>query len=106
MARLAAILKELAPRAVIAHWPVDVHTDHVMTSAATLKYSGGGLENRRQALARINGMRSADYASGVLAESFMRFVPPRQGERCIFDELPSPGHTSGVAFQGARANLP
>ena len=148
--RLAAILKELAPRAVIAHWPVDVHTDHVMTSAATLKalfladihpeiwfmdqthqckrfvpdvlldftsvadkvwnslrlyecqYSGGGLENRRQALARLNGMRSADYASGVLAEGFMRFVPPRQGERSIFDELPYPGNGIGVVFQGAR----
>lgn len=154
VARLAAILKELAPRAVIAHWPLDIHGDHVMASAATLKalfladihpeiwfmeeayqskrfeadvlldfspvadkvweslrfyecqYRDGAMERRRRTLSELYGMRSADYASGILAEGFMRFVPPRQGERCIFDELPSPGHTSGVAFQGARANLP
>ena len=35
--RLAAILKELQPRAVFAHWPVDVHTDHVMAGAAALR---------------------------------------------------------------------
>lgn len=35
--RLAAILKELKPRAVFAHWPVDVHTDHVMAGAAALR---------------------------------------------------------------------
>ena len=35
--RLAAILKELKPRAVIAHWPVDVHTDHVMAGAAAIR---------------------------------------------------------------------
>ncbi len=35
--RLAGILKELKPRAVIAHWPVDVHTDHVMAGAAAIR---------------------------------------------------------------------
>lgn len=35
--RLAAILKELKPRAVFAHWPVDIHTDHVMAGAAALR---------------------------------------------------------------------
>lgn len=32
--RLAGILKTLQPRAVFAHWPVDIHTDHVMAGAA------------------------------------------------------------------------
>lgn len=35
--RLAALLKEIRPRAVFAHWPVDVHTDHVMAGAAALR---------------------------------------------------------------------
>jgi len=35
--RLAALLKEIQPRAVFAHWPVDVHTDHVMAGAAALR---------------------------------------------------------------------
>ena len=35
--RLASLLKEIQPRAVFAHWPVDVHTDHVMAGAATLR---------------------------------------------------------------------
>lgn len=35
--RLAAILKKLRPRAVIAHWPVDIHTDHVMAGAAAIR---------------------------------------------------------------------
>ena len=35
--RLAALLKELKPRAVIGHWPVDIHTDHVMAGAALLR---------------------------------------------------------------------
>ena len=35
--RMAAILREVKPRAVITHWPVDIHVDHVMTGAATLK---------------------------------------------------------------------
>ncbi len=32
--RLAALIKKLRPRAVFGHWPVDVHTDHVMAGAA------------------------------------------------------------------------
>lgn len=35
--KLAALLKEIRPRAVFAHWPVDVHTDHVMAGAAALR---------------------------------------------------------------------
>ena len=35
--RLAAILAELKPRAVLAHWPVDIHGDHSMASVAALK---------------------------------------------------------------------
>ena len=35
--KLAAILKELKPRAVFAHWPVDIHTDHVMAGATALR---------------------------------------------------------------------
>ncbi len=35
--KLAALFKELKPRAVIAHWPLDRHLDHVMSAAATLK---------------------------------------------------------------------
>ena len=35
--KLAAILKELKPRAVFGHWPVDIHGDHMMAGAALLK---------------------------------------------------------------------
>lgn len=35
--KLSALLKEIQPRAVFAHWPVDVHTDHVMAGAAALR---------------------------------------------------------------------
>jgi LmbE family N-acetylglucosaminyl deacetylase len=35
--KLAELLKTLNPRAVIAHWPIDTHMDHVMSTAATLK---------------------------------------------------------------------
>lgn len=34
---LADLLKNLHPRAVFAHWPVDVHGDHVMAGAVVLK---------------------------------------------------------------------
>lgn len=34
---LAAKFTELKPRAVILHWPIDLHTDHIMSSAAALK---------------------------------------------------------------------
>ena len=32
--RLAALFRELNPRAVILHWPVDTHPDHAMSTAA------------------------------------------------------------------------
>ena len=35
--RLAALLDELKPRAVIIHWPIDTHPDHVMSAAATFR---------------------------------------------------------------------
>ena len=35
--RLAAILVKLKPRAVFAHWPVDIHGDHAMAGVAALK---------------------------------------------------------------------
>lgn len=35
--RLSEILNELKPRAVIGHWPVDIHGDHTMAGAAMLK---------------------------------------------------------------------
>jgi LmbE family N-acetylglucosaminyl deacetylase len=35
--RLAALLKELKPRAVFAHWPVDIHGDHAMAGVAVQK---------------------------------------------------------------------
>ena len=35
--KLAELLKAINPRAVIAHWPIDTHMDHVMSTAATLK---------------------------------------------------------------------
>ena len=35
--KLAGVLKELNPRAVFAHWPVDIHGDHVMAGAAAQK---------------------------------------------------------------------
>ena len=35
--KLAALLKGLNPRAVILHWPVDTHNDHVMSAAASLR---------------------------------------------------------------------
>ncbi|MBR1920638.1 MAG: PIG-L family deacetylase [Kiritimatiellae bacterium] len=36
-ARLAALLKEIKPRAVIMHWPICDHPDHVMCFAAGMK---------------------------------------------------------------------
>ena len=150
VARMAGLLREIQPRAVIAHWPLDVHTDHVMSAAAALKAvflagihpeiwfmeqthqskrfapdvvvdftsvadkvweslrlyecqnGSGDMERRRQTLARLNGLRSARYDGTVLAEGFARFVPPRQGDRSIFDEFPHPDGRDGVSLQGAR----
>ncbi len=36
-AKFAEILKELQPRAIITHWPLDQHLDHVMAFTATMK---------------------------------------------------------------------
>ena len=38
--KVADLLKELKPRAVIAMWPLDVHLDHVMSSACIQKAIG------------------------------------------------------------------
>lgn len=35
--RLARLIMELKPAAIIAHWPVDIHGDHTMAGAAALK---------------------------------------------------------------------
>ena len=35
--KVADLLKELKPRAVIGHYPVDIHPDHVMSGAALLR---------------------------------------------------------------------
>ena len=35
--KLAAILKRIRPRAVVLHWPLDIHNDHVMSAAAALR---------------------------------------------------------------------
>lgn len=35
--RLADLLKRIRPRAVILHWPIDIHNDHVMSAAAALR---------------------------------------------------------------------
>ena len=35
--RITTLFRELRPRAVITHWPIDRHLDHVMCTAAVLK---------------------------------------------------------------------
>lgn len=35
--KLAELIKTLKPRAVIGHWPVDIHTDHVAAGAAMIR---------------------------------------------------------------------
>jgi len=35
--RIADLFKELKPRAIITHWPLDRHLDHVMCTASVLK---------------------------------------------------------------------
>lgn len=146
--KLAGILKELQPRAVFAHWPVDIHTDHVMASAVAMRgiflaginpeiyyfeetyqakrfvpdvfvdfssvydkvwaslrlyqcqYRDGSMERRRRASADWYGWHSANYY-GAHCEGFMSFVPPQQGEKTIFSELPRPSAQQGIKFQGA-----
>ena len=148
--KLAALLKELQPRAVIAHWPVDVHTDHVMAGAAAQRaiflagirpeiyfmeqtyqskrfvpdvfvditpvyekvwaslrlyecqYRDGGMERRRKESADFYGLHSGNYY-GAKCEGFMSFVPPLNGAKTIFAELPAASAAnSGVPFQGAK----
>lgn len=36
-AKFAELLKDIRPRAVITHWPMDHHLDHLMAYAATMK---------------------------------------------------------------------
>lgn len=36
-ARLAALYKEIGPRAIVVHWPIDIHRDHMMSAAAAIK---------------------------------------------------------------------
>ena len=148
--KLAALLKELRPRAVIAHWPVDVHTDHVMAGAAAQRaiflagirpeiyfmeqtyqskrfvpdilvditpvyekvwaslrlyecqYRDGEIERRRKESADFYGLHSGNYY-GAKCEGFMTFVPPLNGAKSIFAELPAASAAnSGVPFQGAK----
>ena len=35
--KMAELIKKINPRCVILHWPVDIHKDHVMSTAAALK---------------------------------------------------------------------
>ena len=37
VAKLVKILQEVKPRAIITHWPLELHNDHMMTTAAILK---------------------------------------------------------------------
>ena len=146
--KLAAILKALKPRAVIAHWPVDVHTDHVMAGAAALRavflagikpeiyfmeeeyqakrfvpdvlvdvstvydkiweslrlyecqYRDGEIEKGRRTALDFYGKHSASYYHAK-AEGFKSFVPPMQGERTIFSDLPHPNpNAARPNFQG------
>ena len=146
------MLKELKPRAVFAHWPIDINADHVMAGAAAMKalsmagcspemeiyfieqeyqakrfvpdqfvditdvlerkcelirlykcqYRDGGIERRKCAIAKANGMHSLLLSNGS-AEGFMSFVQPLQGQgKTIFQEM-SPSKRSGAwRFQGVR----
>ena len=150
--RLAKLLKELKPRAVFAHWPIDINADHVMAGAAAMKalsmagcspemeiyfieqeyqakrfvpdqfvditdvlerkcelirlykcqYRDGGIERRKCAIAKANGMHSLLLANGS-AEGFMSFVQPLQGRgRTIFQEMKPPKPNPWRRFQGVR----
>lgn len=37
VARIVKILEEVKPRAIVTHWPLELHDDHMMTTAAILK---------------------------------------------------------------------
>ena len=145
--KLAALLKELNPRAVFAHWPVDIHGDHVMAGAAVQKaiflagimpeiyfseqgyqskrfdpdqllditdvaerkyeiirlykcqYRDGGIERNKRAQDLVNALHSAKLSGA--SEGFTSFVPPQQGQKSIFQELPAP-KLGKLRFQGAR----
>ena len=148
--KLAAIFRELKPRALIGHWPVDIHTDHVMTGAAMLRaafladlkceiwfcpqhYQAKSCtpdvlldissvydkvieisrlyecQNTDDCLVKAHepgyvwfGKQSADYYS-ARCEGYKAMIPPRQGQRTIFADLPHPGgDRHGFYFEGAK----
>jgi len=35
--RLAELYREIRPRAIVVHWPIDIHRDHLMSGAAAIK---------------------------------------------------------------------
>lgn len=62
---LAKLLKKIKPRAIIMHWPIDTHPDHVMTFAAGMKAIG------------LAGIRPEVYyhlQEGCQAKNFQPFV--------------------------------
>ena len=152
--KLAKLIGEIRPRAVIGHWPSDIHTDHVMAGAAMLRAvflsgvkpevwffeepyqakglvpdalvdvssvmdeifkslrlyacqnQGGGLEREQRLVRRFRGMQSRNYYKGE-CEAYKAMIPPMQGVRTIFSDLPSPkGATRGFEFEGARESTP
>lgn len=151
--RLAKLIAELRPRAVIGHWPADIHTDHVMAGAAMLRavflsgvkpevwffdqsyqakgmvpdtlldvtavrdeisrslrlYAcqnrGGGLERGQDLTRRFRGRQSRNYYKGE-CEAYRAMIPPMQGVRTIFTDLPQPeGAGRGFEFEGAQEPL-
>jgi hypothetical protein len=66
------------------------------------QYRDGGIERRKCAIGKVNGMHSMLLSSGS-AEGFMSFVQPLQGQdKTIFQEMPSPKRCGALRFQGAK----
>ena len=150
--KLAKLIADIRPRAVIGHWPADIHTDHVMAGAAmqravflsgvkpevwffeepyqakwlvpdalvdvssgvdeifkslrlyACQNQGGGLEREQRLVRRFRGMQSRNYYKGE-CEAYKAMIPPMQGVRTIFSDLPAPkGATRGFDFEGAMEN--
>ena len=148
--KLAKLIADIRPRAVIGHWPADIHTDHVMAGAAmqravflsgvkpevwffeepyqakgfvpdalvdvttvqddifkslrlyACQNQGGGLEREQRLVRRFRGMQSRNYYKGE-CEAYKAMIPPMQGVRTIFSDLPAPkGATRGFDFEGAQ----
>ena len=148
--KLAKLIADIRPRAVIGHWPADIHTDHVMAGAAmqravflsgvkpevwffeepyqakglvpdalvdvssvmdeifeslrlyACQNQGGGLEREQRLVRRFRGMQSRNYYKGE-CEAYKAMIPPMQGVRTIFSDLPAPkGADRGFDFEGAR----